>query len=50
VGYILGQDVAPTGQTDWVSGLEIIALIRGAGDGDHEMVITIRKRIDSITV
>lgn len=36
---------------EWISGLEVLAAVQGDGDEENkELHITLRKRIDSITV
>lgn len=48
VSLILGQCSAPD-EPDWATGLEASASISGS-DEDKEIVITIRKRVQTITV
>lgn len=49
VSLILGQFSAPPDEPDWATGLEASASISGS-DEDKEIVITIRKRVQTITV
>lgn len=37
-------------QRDWESGLEVVANVKEVDDDEKELVITLRKRIDAITV
>ncbi|KAJ5603547.1 hypothetical protein N7537_006503 [Penicillium hordei] len=48
VSLILGQCSAPPDEPDWATGLEASASISGF-DEDKEIVITIRKRVQTIT-
>ncbi|OQE22009.1 hypothetical protein PENFLA_c013G01589 [Penicillium flavigenum] len=48
VSLILGQSSAPPDEPDWATGLEASASISGS-DEDKEIVITIRKRVQTIT-
>lgn len=48
VSFVLGQ-FDPTSERA-VAGIEALATITGSGDEDREIVITIRKRVQSITV
>lgn len=52
VSYVFGQSDPSSRETDWSSGVEASATISGPeGDDDsHEMTITIRKRVETITV
>lgn len=52
VSYIFGQSETSNHETDLSSGIEASATISGSEDGDdnHEMTITIRKRVETITV
>jgi len=50
VALILGQSSAPTDDPDWAAGLEASANISGSDQDDKELVITIRKRVQTITV
>lgn len=52
VSYIFGQSETSNRETDLPSGVEASATISGPDDGDdnHEMTITIRKRVETITV
>jgi hypothetical protein len=49
VSLILGQSSAPPDEPDWATGLEASASISGS-DEDKAIVITIRKRVQTITV
>ncbi|KAJ5840029.1 uncharacterized protein N7525_005217 [Penicillium rubens] len=48
VSLILGQSSAPPDEPDWATGLEASASISGS-DEDKAIVITIRKRVQTIT-
>ena len=50
VSYALGQLPPSAGAQEWLAGVETSASISGSHEEDKEMVITIRKRIQSITV
>jgi hypothetical protein len=50
VALVLGQSSAPSDDADWATGLEVSAIISGSGQDDKELVITIRKRVQTITV
>lgn len=53
LSYVFNQDIDAATSQEWVSGLEVIAAIKSEDEddeGDKELVITLRKRIDSITV
>lgn len=50
VSLILGQCSAPPDEPDWATGLEASASISGPDEDDKEIVITIRKRVQTITV
>lgn len=50
VSLILGQSSAPLDESDWPSGLEASAHISGLDKDNKELVITIRKRVETITV
>ncbi|KAJ5105129.1 hypothetical protein NUU61_002476 [Penicillium alfredii] len=51
VAFILGQGQRPipANGTDWPAGVEASANISGAGDEEKEIVITVRKRVETIT-
>ncbi|OQE34367.1 hypothetical protein PENCOP_c019G08187 [Penicillium coprophilum] len=49
VSLILGQYSTPSNEPDWATGLEASANILGFDEGNKEIVITIRKRVQSIT-
>lgn len=49
VSYALGQ-LPSADEQDWATGVETSASISGSEDEDKKMIITIRKRIQSITV
>ncbi|KAJ5907993.1 hypothetical protein N7495_000675 [Penicillium taxi] len=48
VSYILGEPI-PADQLASISGIEATASITGSGDEDREIVLAIRKRVQSIT-
>ncbi|CAG8906854.1 unnamed protein product [Penicillium egyptiacum] len=48
VSLVLGQSSAPPDEPDWATGIEASASISGS-DEDKEIVITIRKRVQTIT-
>lgn len=52
VSYVFGQSEPSNRETDWSSGVEASATISGPEDDEdnHEMTITIRKRVETITV
>lgn len=50
VSLILGQSSAPLDDSDWASGLEASAHVSGSDEDNKELVITIRKRVQTITV
>lgn len=50
LSHVLGQDSPSTSHASWSSGVEVTASIQGPADEDKEMVIALRKRIDTITV
>lgn len=50
VSLILGQCSAPPDKPDWATGLEASASISGFDEDNKEIVITIRKRVQTITV
>lgn len=53
LAYAFGQKKATDIPNDWRSGLEVVATIKSSGEEDDEekqIVITLRKRIDAITV
>lgn len=50
VSYVLGQLPPAAANEDWTTGIETLANISGSGDSDKTMIITIRKRIQKITV
>lgn len=50
LSYVLRQSPPSDHDATWTTGLEVTASIRGEGDEDKELVILIRKRIDTITV
>lgn len=50
VSLILGQCSAPPDEPDWATGLEASASISGSDEDNKEIVITIRKRVQTITV
>lgn len=47
--HVFGQD-SSTSHASWSSSVEVTASIQGPDDEDKEMVIAVRKRIDTITV
>jgi hypothetical protein len=49
VSLILGQSSLPSDEPDWATGLETLATISDSEE-DKEIVITIRKRVQTITV
>ncbi|KAL2013427.1 hypothetical protein VTN00DRAFT_952 [Thermoascus crustaceus] len=49
LSHVLGQDSPSTSHASWSSGVEVTASIQGPADEDKEMVIALRKRIDTIT-
>ena len=49
MSYVFGQEQCYAGQ-GLLSGIESSASIVGSDDEDKEMIITIRKRVQSITV
>ncbi|KAJ9288252.1 hypothetical protein C8Q69DRAFT_116002 [Paecilomyces variotii] len=49
LSYVLRQSPPSDHDATWTTGLEVTASIRGEGDEDKELVILIRKRIDTIT-
>ena len=49
VSLILGQSSPPSDEPDWATGLEAVAIISDSEE-DKEIVITIRKRVQTITV
>lgn len=49
VSLILGQSSPPSDVPDWATGLETVAIISDSEE-DKEIVITIRKRVQTITV
>ncbi|KAJ5145625.1 uncharacterized protein N7515_000189 [Penicillium bovifimosum] len=49
VSLVLGQSSAPLDGPDWATGLEASANISGSGEVNKELVITIRKRVQTIT-
>ncbi|EFW22848.1 hypothetical protein D8B26_006418 [Coccidioides posadasii str. Silveira] len=54
LSYVFNQDEGALKSDDWAAGLETIATVRSMGDedeedGNKEVVITLRKRIDAIT-
>jgi hypothetical protein len=49
LSLILGQSSPLSDESDWATGLETVATISDSGD-DQEIVITIRKRVQTITV
>ncbi|KAJ5512984.1 hypothetical protein N7463_002536 [Penicillium fimorum] len=49
VSLILGQCSAPPDEPDWATGLEASANISGSDEDNKEIVITIRKRVQTIT-
>lgn len=53
LSYVFAQKEPPVESAeDWKSGLEVVAAVKSEDEdeGDNEIVITLRKRIDSITV
>ena len=50
VSLILGQCSTPPDRPDWATGLEASASISGSNEDNKEIVITIRKRVQNITV
>lgn len=55
LAYVFNQDRDAIKSEDWTKGLEVVATVKSTGDeddeeSDKEIVITLRKRIDSITV
>ncbi|KAI1943850.1 hypothetical protein LOZ66_000437 [Ophidiomyces ophidiicola] len=55
LSYVFNQDENAIKSKDWTTGLEAVASVKSVDDDDpddegvHEILITIRKRIDSIT-
>ncbi|KAJ5576350.1 hypothetical protein N7535_003276 [Penicillium sp. DV-2018c] len=49
VSLVLGQTSAPFDEPDWATGLEASAHISDSGAVNRELVITIRKRVQTIT-
>jgi hypothetical protein len=53
LSFVFVQKEQPAESTEeWKSGLEVVAAVKGGVDDEdsHEITITFRKRIDSITV
>jgi hypothetical protein len=51
LAYVFAQNHQPgTPQGDWEAGLEIVATVKEIDEDEKELVITLRKRIDGITV
>jgi hypothetical protein len=50
VSLVLGQCSAPLDEPDWAAGVEASANISGSDEDNKEIVITIRKRVQTITV
>lgn len=50
VSLVLGHASVSVDESGWSSGVEALASISGSGDEDKEIVITIRKRVQAITV
>jgi hypothetical protein len=50
VSLVLGQSSAPLDEPEWATGLEASANVSGSGEVNKELVITIRKRVQTITV
>lgn len=50
VSLILGRRSAPLDEPDWATGLEASVNIAGSNEDNKELIITIRKRVQSITV
>lgn len=53
LSYSFGQIQKSNVDAEWISGLEVLASVQATGDNDEEnkeLHITLRKRIDSITV
>jgi hypothetical protein len=50
VSLVLGQRSLAADDLDWSSGVETTASISGSGDEGKELIITIRKRFQTITV
>lgn len=55
LSYVFNQDRDAIKSEDWTTGLEVVATVKTVGneddeDSDKEIVITLRKRIDSIKV
>lgn len=50
VSYALGQLPPSAGAQDYLTGVETAASISGSDEENKEMIITIRQRIQSITV
>ncbi|KAJ5383327.1 hypothetical protein N7517_001238 [Penicillium concentricum] len=49
VSLVLGQCSTPPGEPDWATGLEASANISGSDEDNKEIVVTIRKRVQTIT-
>ncbi|KAJ5794435.1 hypothetical protein N7457_001034 [Penicillium paradoxum] len=49
VSFILGQSSAPPDESDWGTVLEASANVSGSDEDNKELVITIRKRVQTIT-
>ncbi|KAJ5431930.1 hypothetical protein N7445_008428 [Penicillium cf. griseofulvum] len=49
VSLVLGQCSAPPDEPDWATGVEASANISGSEEDNKEIVITIRKRVQTIT-
>lgn len=50
VSYVLGQLPPSASKEDWAAGLETSANITGSGGENQELNLSIRKRIETITV
>jgi hypothetical protein len=48
--HVLGLLEEPEKHSDLLTGIEVSATINGSGDEDKELVLTVRKRIQDITV
>lgn len=51
LSYSFDRIPESSANAEWISGLEVLAAVQGDGDEENkELHITLRKRIDSITV
>ena len=50
VSLVLGQRSVPVDDSGWSSGVEATASIAGSEDEGKELIITIRKKVQKITV